>query len=308
MGASFNEADVAGVIAQAEASGAILGVSAVSAAGKRVSHNGDRRFVAASTVKIAIMIELFRQADAGRLSLDTRHTLRPADKATGSGVVVNLHDGIELTLGDLAYLMMSISDNSSTNILIDWVGQERVNATMRDVGIWPVRHLDVGCAVARRSRGSRRTGPSQKTTPGPSAPCSTAVPHLPRPARRCCICSRRNRTTVGSRATCPWRTVHDRRLEPAVPIQCGLHERHSERASLNANGVEQALRIKGIQHELNAFRPAPLQGWQQLVDLKCLNCHDDQIIRDLLVKRAGNPHARLFTIQIDDRAITFKLL
>lgn len=134
------------VIERAQAGGAIIGVSALFATGERFSHNGDRRFVAASTVKIAIMIELFRQIDASRLSLETRHTLRPADKATGSGVVANLHDGIELTLGDLAYLMMSISDNSSTNMLIDHVGQERVNATMRDLGM-------AGSTLGRRMRG-----------------------------------------------------------------------------------------------------------------------------------------------------------
>ncbi|MDP9095027.1 MAG: class A beta-lactamase-related serine hydrolase, partial [Pseudomonadota bacterium] len=89
---------------------------------------------------------LFRQIDVGKLSLEKRHTLRPEDKATGSGVVANLHGGIELTLGDLAYLMMSISDNSSTNILIDRVGQERVNATMRDLGM-------AGSTLGRRMRG-----------------------------------------------------------------------------------------------------------------------------------------------------------
>ena len=124
-------AEVSHAIASAEASGATVGVAAVSADGERFSHHGDRRFVAASTVKIAIMIELFRQVDAGRLALHTLHRLRPADKATGSGVVAQLHDGIELTLGDLAYLMMSISDNSSTNVLIDYVGQQQVNATMQ---------------------------------------------------------------------------------------------------------------------------------------------------------------------------------
>ncbi len=147
MDASSDWAGVAWVIAQAEGDGAVIGVSAAFPAGKRFSHNAGRRFVAASTVKIAIMIELFRQVDAGHLSLDTGYRLRPADKAMGSGVVSRLHDGIELTLDDLAYLMMSISDNSSTNILIDQVGQERVNATMRDLGM-------AGSTLGRRMRGS----------------------------------------------------------------------------------------------------------------------------------------------------------
>ena len=144
---SSSWAGVSRTIAQAEESGAVIGVAAVSAGGERFSHHGDRRFVAASTVKIAIMIELFRQADAGRLSLETKYRLRSEDKATGSGVVAQFHDGIELTLSDLAYLMMSISDNSSTNILIDQIGQERVNAAMRDLGM-------AGSTLGRRMRGS----------------------------------------------------------------------------------------------------------------------------------------------------------
>ena len=113
----------------------------------RFSHNGARRFIAASTVKIAIMIELFRQVDAGRLSLEAGYRLRPGDKASGSGVVGQLHDGIEFTLADLAFLMMSISDNSATNILIDQIGQDRVNATMQGLGM-------VGSMLSRRMRGS----------------------------------------------------------------------------------------------------------------------------------------------------------
>jgi beta-lactamase class A len=122
-------------IAVAEATGAIIGVSIVSPTGERFSHNGDRRFVAASTVKIPILIELFRQLDTGEQSLSAEHVLRDADKAKGSGVLAQLHDGIRLDISDLAYLMMSISDNTATNILIDRVGADRVNATMRDLGM-----------------------------------------------------------------------------------------------------------------------------------------------------------------------------
>lgn len=147
MDAQSRRPGVSKVIARAEETGAVIGVSAVFRSGSGFSHNADRRFVAASTVKIAIMIELFRQVDAGKLSLDAVHRLRPSDKATGSGVLGRLHDGIELTLHDLAYLMMSISDNSSTNILIDQVGQDRVNATMRDLGM-------TGSTLGRRMRGS----------------------------------------------------------------------------------------------------------------------------------------------------------
>ena len=122
-------------IARAERDGCVVGLAAIAPSGERFSHNGNRRFVAASTVKIAIMIELFRKIDAGTLSLGQRHKLLAEDKATGGGVVLHLHDGIELTLGDLVYLMMSISDNTSTNVLIDYTGMAEVNATMQRLGM-----------------------------------------------------------------------------------------------------------------------------------------------------------------------------
>jgi beta-lactamase class A len=126
---------VSAILARAEKAGIVMGVSAVSPHGERFSHHGGRRFVAASTVKIAIMIELFRQIDAGALSLEDAVTLRAEDKTEGSGIISHLHTGIELTFGDLVYLMMSISDNSATNIIIDRLGIDQVNRTMRDVGM-----------------------------------------------------------------------------------------------------------------------------------------------------------------------------
>jgi beta-lactamase class A len=135
MAASIDWKGVTEAVARAEKSGCTIGLAAVAPSGERFSHNGDRRFVAASTVKIAIMIELFRKIDAGRLTLGQLHKLKPDDKATGGGVVLHLHDGIELTIGDLVYLMMSISDNTSTNVLIDYTGMAEVNAAMRSLGM-----------------------------------------------------------------------------------------------------------------------------------------------------------------------------
>ncbi len=146
---------VADVISRAEGQGAVIGVSLIAPGGGRFSHNGGRRFVAASTVKIPIMIELFRQIDAGGLPLDLVHTLTAEDKTTGSGILAQLHAGIAPTLGDLAYLMMSISDNTATNILIERVGMGRVNATMRELGMQ-------SSALGRLMRGRLRQADEQE--------------------------------------------------------------------------------------------------------------------------------------------------
>jgi len=141
MAATIDWKGVGEAVAHAEKTGATIGLSAIAPSGERFAHNGGRRFVAASTVKIAIMIELFRKIDAGKLSLGQVNKLKPEDKSTGGGVVLHLHDGIELTLGELVYLMMSISDNTSTNVLIDYCGMDAVNQAMRSLGM-PISALN----------------------------------------------------------------------------------------------------------------------------------------------------------------------
>jgi len=123
------------IIAEAEAGGGSVGVTLVGPNGDTFTHNADRKYGAASTVKIPLMVEIFRQIDRGERSLDDPYTLVDADRAAGSGVILELHTGITLTLNDLIYLMMAISDNTATNILIDYAGMDNVTATMRELGM-----------------------------------------------------------------------------------------------------------------------------------------------------------------------------
>ena len=123
------------IIAEAEAGGGSVGVTLVGPNGDTFTHNADRKYGAASTVKIPLMVEIFRQIDRGERSLDDPYTLVDADRAAGSGVILELHTGITLTLNDLVYLMMAISDNTATNILIDYAGMDNVTATMRELGM-----------------------------------------------------------------------------------------------------------------------------------------------------------------------------
>lgn len=117
------------------ASGGTVGIAVIGPNGERWSHNGDRQFRAASTMKIPLMIEIYRQIDRGERALDDPYTLTADDKAIGSGVLLHLHDGIGITLKDIIYLMISISDNTATNILIDMAGMDEVNALMRELGM-----------------------------------------------------------------------------------------------------------------------------------------------------------------------------
>ena len=97
-------------------------------------HNADQRFPTASVCKVPVMIELFRQVEIGRLSLDERRRLQGNISTHGSGTLQLMEDGPELTLRDYCRLMMGISDNMATDFLLDVVRLESVNATLDAMG------------------------------------------------------------------------------------------------------------------------------------------------------------------------------
>lgn len=123
------------IIQRHEDDGARIGVFAVMPDGTYFGHRENETFISASTIKIAIMVELYRRIDAGEYSLTQPYVLRDEDRAPGSGVMHELHAGLELTLRDVLYLMMSISDNTATNILIDLIGLDNVNTAMHAIGL-----------------------------------------------------------------------------------------------------------------------------------------------------------------------------
>ena len=97
-------------------------------------HNADQRFPTASVCKVPVMIELFRQVEEGRLSLDERRRLQGDISTHGSGVLKLMEDEPELTLRDYCRLMISVSDNIATDFLIGVVGLASVNATLDAMG------------------------------------------------------------------------------------------------------------------------------------------------------------------------------
>ncbi len=96
----------------------------------------DQQFPTASTIKTAVLYEVYRQAEAGQLRLDDRIELKASDIVEGSGVLRDITAGLQPTVHDLAMLMIIVSDNTATNMLIDLVGgPDPVNATMRLIGL-----------------------------------------------------------------------------------------------------------------------------------------------------------------------------
>lgn len=110
----------------------VVGVSIIDLkSGERFGVNDTLVFPQGSAIKIPILVELFRQADAGIIKLDERVALRSTDQVAGTGVAQYFSEGQSmLSLHDLAVLMIVLSDNAATNVLIGKVGMSAVNSTM----------------------------------------------------------------------------------------------------------------------------------------------------------------------------------
>jgi len=116
-----------------------VGASAVHLeSGRRVSFHGDERFPMASTFKIPIAVQVLRRVERGELTLDKMIEIHPADLHPGSGTLSGLFNkpGVALSVRNLMELMLLISDNSATDILLRLAGgPEAVSARLHDSGI-----------------------------------------------------------------------------------------------------------------------------------------------------------------------------
>jgi beta-lactamase class A len=125
--------------AVADALDGVLGYAIVDLkGGQRFERLADEPFPTASTIKLAVLYELLRQADEGRVALDRPSPLDRRQVVAGSGILQHLQEPV-LSLRDHATLMMILSDNSATNVVIDAVGMDRVNARMDALGAVPSR-------------------------------------------------------------------------------------------------------------------------------------------------------------------------
>ena len=91
-------------------------------------------YSAASTIKVPILIEAIRQAKEGILNLDEKIEIDSSDIVGGGGILNDLSEDQSMTLRDLLTLMIIVSDNSATNMVIDRIGMESVNETCLEMG------------------------------------------------------------------------------------------------------------------------------------------------------------------------------
>jgi beta-lactamase class A len=119
----------------------IVGVVAVDlTSGEHFGVNTDLLFPQASAIKVPVLMEVFKQANEGKLRLADLHWLTRSYKVGGSGVLQEFGDSTSrLSVYDLCVLMIVLSDNTAANLLIDLVGMENVNGTMASLGLKQTR-------------------------------------------------------------------------------------------------------------------------------------------------------------------------
>lgn len=100
----------------------------------------DEVFAQASSIKITVLANLYLQAQEGKLKLTDPYTVQSSDLVPDSDIMGGLTPGVtRLTLRDLATMMVAVSDNSATNVLIDRVGMQNVNAMLDSLGLTHTR-------------------------------------------------------------------------------------------------------------------------------------------------------------------------
>jgi beta-lactamase class A len=106
--------------------------------------NGDQLFPTASVFKIPVLVEMYRQVERGEIDLDEEIILRDIDKVPGSGILREMSEGLTISIKDLASLMMIVSDNTATDLILHKVGKDEVNGTLEELGFEQTR-IVVGC-------------------------------------------------------------------------------------------------------------------------------------------------------------------
>lgn len=115
----------------------ILGIAIKDlSTGRTFFINENEIFPQASSIKIAILLEVLKQAEEGKLKLDEFVDLTPEVKVGGGPILVFLgNPSLKISLKDLCILMVVLSDNTATNLLIDRVGMTSINNRLLSLGL-----------------------------------------------------------------------------------------------------------------------------------------------------------------------------
>jgi beta-lactamase class A len=113
--------------------------------GEEIAIDADHQMDTMSVIKIPLMVEAFRQIEAGKFSLDDKITLKESDQRPGTGIIRSLDPGAILTIKDLLTLMIIVSDNTATDLMYAKVGGvEAVNQLAQSYGLKNTRAVLTG--------------------------------------------------------------------------------------------------------------------------------------------------------------------
>jgi beta-lactamase class A len=117
--------------------------------GETYYRNADAVMPTASLIKVAVLVETYQQMSEGKLKRTDRVTLRDEDKVPGSGLLTtHFSEGATFSLRDALHLMMAVSDNTATNLILDKVGVANVNKRME---AWGLKETRINAKVFRGS-------------------------------------------------------------------------------------------------------------------------------------------------------------
>ncbi|WP_251554465.1 serine hydrolase [Neobacillus muris] len=141
---------------------------AIEIGNERIDHHSEEVFSSASVIKIPILIETLRQSDAGTLNLNNLVSIE--NRTGGSGVLQILSSDARLSILDLMALMITVSDNTATNMLIDRLGIVSINSTIKKLGLTKT-------ALQRKMMdfGAKELGIDNVTTAGDMIQCLKAI-------------------------------------------------------------------------------------------------------------------------------------
>ena len=105
------------------------------ATGREITHGADDPVVLASVFKVPVLLELFRQGEAGQLDLTAPVQVPVEGRAPGPFGISVMRDPLQMSLRDLAWLMMGISDNAATDVIFEVVGLDAISKTIADLGL-----------------------------------------------------------------------------------------------------------------------------------------------------------------------------
>ena len=150
----------------------VMGIAIVDLADQRaILRNTDQVFPTASSIKIAILLELYRQEQQarggtpGKAKLDDTYTFDAKDVVDGSQIMTGLTSGVtRLTNRDLAQFTVAVSDNAAANVLIDRVGMQNVNAALRNLGLTKTTLRRKMMDIAAAKRGEENVSTPQEMT------------------------------------------------------------------------------------------------------------------------------------------------